>query len=520
VPYALADGESICVEVAEMGAWGEVAAVGDEVGVVPERLGQVASALEHLRDVLAVNVPIVVSTMQQYWADGTGQPVSLAPLRQAQARSVEDAADMRARANLAQAWMDNPANIDVVSGGVAYIPWDGKTVSAQDARLEAQDLAAAEKSGNRAEILAVEQDINDHIAEGSAGLPYLAAFYDQAAPQVANLAAMLYSQGGTLKQPLSVQDQQILNSFATGLAGVMKNGTGNVALTRQAMSALTNAPDMWSMAMLVKYGPGARAYGTSPDGQGPELLQAVSNATVQISPHVIVPANDPAVPELRAAWAWASKRHIFLATSAGDVEFSRWVEIATVSPYKDLFKGQLYQEFSSMRPDYRIGGAFNQNEKVLLATAGSGAVVFFNDPKSLLGANPEEVQKLIPEGFTGPKPLNKGPGWRYNELKTGRMIAYEEGDPTKDLGQPDSLLHQGPYYRIAENGYVYRIAAPGNPALNDPDAVTISIMAPDKSKVYINVKIATDDPEDGDGGGGDLGEGVGGGGAEGGAADG
>jgi hypothetical protein len=148
-----------------------------------------------------------------------------------------------------------------------------------------------------------------------------------------------------------------------------------------------------------------------------------------------------------------------------------------------------------------------------------GSVVFFSDPKSLLGANPEDVQKLIPEGFTGPKPLHKGPGWRYNELKTGRVVAYEEGDPTKDLGQPDSMLHQGPYYRIAENGYVYRIAAPGNPALSDPNAPTISITAPDGSKTYIK-EIATDDPGDGDGEGGDLGGTGGDGGAEGGAADG
>lgn len=495
--------------------------MGDEVGVEPERLNQVASALENLRDVLAANVPIVASTLQLYWDGGTGQSVSLAPLRQAQARSVQDAADMRARVNLAQAWMRNPANIDVVVSGMAWIPWDAKTVDVQDASLEAQNLAAAEKSGNRAEILAVEQDLKDHLAEGSAGLPFLAAFYNQAGPQVASLAAALYSRDGTLKQPLSASDQQILSTFATGLGYVTKNGTGNLALTQQAMNALTNAPDMWSMAMLVKYGPDAKAYGANPGGQGPQLLRAVGNATVQISAHVIVAANDPTVPELRAAWAWASKRHISLGSSAGDVEFSRWVEIATVSPYRDLFrKGQLNREFASMTPDYRIGGAFNLNEKVLLATSGVGAVVFFGDIRSLLGAKPEDVQKLIPEGFTGPRPLKKGPGWRYNELKTGRMIAYEEGDPTKGLGQPDSMLHQGPYYRIAQDGYVYRIAAPGNPALNDPNAATISITAPDGSKTYVNEQIATDDPGDGGGEGGDLSGAGGDSGAGGGAADG
>jgi hypothetical protein len=428
-----------CGQDAETRGRSEVAAVGDEVGVEPDRLNKVASALENLRDVLAANVPAIVNTLQQY-----GQPISLAPLRQAEARSVQDAADMRARSNLAQAWMKNPANIDLVAGGLAYIPWDEKSVDAQDASLEAENLAAAEKSGNRAEILAVEQDIKDHIAEGPAGLTYLAAFYNQAGPQVANLATTLHSQDGTLKQPLSAGDQQILRTFATGLASVTRDGTGNIALTRQTMNALTTAPDMWSMAMLVKYGPDAKAYGTGPGSQGPELLRAVGNATVQISPHVIVRASDPNVPELRAAWAWALARHIFLAGSAGDAEFSRWVQIATVSPYRNLFKGQLYREFGSMTPDYRIGGAFNQNEKVLLTGGASGAVVFFGDPKSLLGAKPEDIQKLIPKGFEGPEALKKGPGWKYNGSK-GRMVAFEEGDPMpKTWDSPTRCCIAGP----------------------------------------------------------------------------
>jgi hypothetical protein len=93
----------------------------DEVGVQPERLAEAASALENLRDVLTAYVPVIVNTMERYWAGGTGQPISLAPLRQAEARSVQDAADMRSRADLAQAWMDSPVNIDVVTGGHAPV---------------------------------------------------------------------------------------------------------------------------------------------------------------------------------------------------------------------------------------------------------------------------------------------------------------------------------------------------------------------------------------------------------------
>jgi hypothetical protein len=491
-----------------------VSVVSNEVGVSPEQLDKVASALESLRDVLAANVPVIVNTLGSYGNGGTGQSVSLKPLKQAQARSPGDAADMRARSNLAQAWMDNPANIDVVAGGVAYIPWDTASVNSQDATLDAQKLADAEKSGNLAEIQAVEQDIKDHLAEGAAGLPFLSAFYNDAGPAVAGLAGSLYAEGGSdFKQPLTAQDQQILNVYASGLAYVLKNGSGQTALSAQTLNALENAPDMWSMAMLVKYGPPAAAYG---NGAGLQLLQAVGNATVQISPHVIVAANDPRVPELRAAWAWASKRHIIGASTAGDVEFSRWVEIATVSPYKDLFHGELSSEFAGMEPDFRIEGTFNQGGKVLLSSAGLGAVVFLADPKSLLGAKPEDLQKLIPDSYTGPKPLKTGAGWKFNELKTGTMIAYEEGNPSgANLGQADSVLHQGPYYKISENGYVYRIAAEGNPALNDPNAATISITAPDGSKTYIYENLPIDDTADGDGEGGELdagGEGADGGG--------
>jgi len=499
-----------------------VRTLSDEVGVSPEQVGKLASALENLRNVLAANVPKVVNTLESYWSGGTGQPVSLMPLKQAQARSPQDAADMRARSNLAQAWMNNPVNIDLVTGGLAYIPWDTASVSTQDAALDAQQLASAEKSGNLAQIQAIEQDVKDHLAEGSAGLPYLSAFYNQAGPSVAGLAASLYAQGGSnFKQPLTAADQKILNAYASGLAYVLKDGSGPTALSAPAMNALTDAPDMWSVAMLVKYGPAAGAYGNGP---GVQLRQAVANATVEISPHVISSASDPEVPELRAAWAWAAQRHISLATSSGDVEFSRWVEIATISPYSNLFsRGELQREFASTTPDPRIEGTFNEGGKVLLSTAGLGAAVFVADPKSLMGVKPEDLQKLVPDSFNGPNALKKGDGWKFNEPKTGRMIAYEEGNPSSgNLNLPDSVLHQGPYYKISENGYVYRIAAEGNPSLSDPNAATISITAPDGSKTYINEKISLDDPADGDGEGGEI-DGAGDGGVDGGgggAADG
>lgn len=487
--------------------------MGDEVGVEPERLAELASALENLRDVLAANVPVIVNTLESYWESGAGQPVSLTSLKQAQARSPEDAADMRMRSDLAQAWMNNPANIDLVAGGLAYIPWDGPDLTTQDATLDATELAAAEKDGNRAQILAVETDIKDHLAEGAAGQSFLTAFYNQAAPQVAALAGSLYKQDGNIKQPLTAADEAILKTFATGLAAATATGS----LSPTAMKALTNAPDMWSTAMLVKYGPDAKVYGT---GQGQQLVTSVNNALVEISPHIIVSAGNMDIPALRAAWAWALQRHISLASSAGDVEFSRWVEIATVSPYSYLFaSGQLHQEFAAMNPDYRIGGSFNEGAKVLLTTGVTGSVAFFGDPRSLLGLTSDEAQALVPKGWEiGPLParlIKKGyEGWRAGDGK-GNAIQFEDGytAPPPDGAEPD--VHQGgAYIKISENGTLTRVAAAGNTTLDDPNGITITIEnKSDGTDIKLREHIPTDDPgdgEDGDGDDGDLGDGGGG----------
>jgi hypothetical protein len=236
----------------------------DEVGVEPERLAELASALENLRDVLAHNVPVIVNTLEQYWNGGTGTPIDLSPLKQAQARSPEDASEMRSRSNLAQAWMNQAVNIDVVSGGMAYIPWDKTSVDTADAQLQAQQLAAAEQSGNLAQVKAIQTDIQDHIDSNDKA--WLQAFYNQAAPQVANLAQTLHDLGaGNTAQDyqnrftvLTQADQQIMSTYANGLAIADKAG-----LSPQAVQAITTAPNIWSAAMLIKFGPPGSQWATS-----------------------------------------------------------------------------------------------------------------------------------------------------------------------------------------------------------------------------------------------------------------
>ncbi len=250
-----------------------------EVGVDPESVARAATALEQLRDALAANVPTIVSNLSGY-----GAGVNTASLKQAQARSVGDAADMRARARLAQLWEEQ--NVNVLQNGWVSIPWSGTDLDNADAKAEAAALSQAESSGDvtssDATIKAIQQDIKDHMNDPA----WLATFYNNAGPAVASLAATLnkndvnpndYRYRFTV---LTRDDQQILATFSAGLASADKSGS----LTPQAVQAIANAPDIWSASMLIKYGPPGSSWATSektsadnPDGLS---LLAVMTANV------------------------------------------------------------------------------------------------------------------------------------------------------------------------------------------------------------------------------------------------
>lgn len=265
----------------------------DDVGVQPGRLNELASALEQLRDVLAANVPTIVSKLNMYWSTGQGTPISLSSLQHAQGQSVQDAAEIRARSNLAIAW-EAKANARL-PGDMISVPWPapGKALDAASAQADAQLLAQAEAESAkdpkaaRAQIAQVEDDVQDHLDQGAAGTAWLVAFYNQASPQVANLAATLNREDGQVNVDgtlvdvvLTKQDQQILKTFATGLAYADKNGT----LNSTAINAYSQAKNLWSVGMLFKFGPPGSAYGTQESGTGtppnvtPNLLAKVTTA--------------------------------------------------------------------------------------------------------------------------------------------------------------------------------------------------------------------------------------------------
>jgi hypothetical protein len=253
----------------------------DYAGVDPDRVAKAASALENLRDTLATQVPKIISTMNMY-----GSPVSLGILRQAQARSVTDAASMRARSQLAYRLvaLDNQMGV-CPADGLVSIPWDGPTVDAAAAQADAQLLAQAESNPkdpqSRADIQAVALDIKDHLSDPA----YLTAFYNQAAPAVAKLATTLHGMDASAVPAnyknrfavLSPADQQILATFGTGLAAADKAG-----LSPQAVQQIVNAPDLWSASMLIKFGPPGSAYATQ-EGSG---AQAQPSLLAQLTEHV------------------------------------------------------------------------------------------------------------------------------------------------------------------------------------------------------------------------------------------
>ncbi len=263
----------------------------DEVGVNPGRVSRAASALENLRDVLAANVPTIVNTMNEYWSAGQGSPISLGMLQQAQSRSVDDATEMETRAQLAEAWLAQ--KVGLTGTGMVEIPWSGQALNDDAAAAQAKELAAAEAEATKhpkaaqAEIAAIELSIQEHLADGQDGQPWLQAFYNDAGPQVANLATVLHDLNGSGNLPItqefqhvfSSQDEQIMKTFATGLAYVDSQGL----LTSSTIEQLTATPTLWSVGMLVKYGPPGSAYGTQDPKLGSEdflaqLTQATYNA--------------------------------------------------------------------------------------------------------------------------------------------------------------------------------------------------------------------------------------------------
>jgi hypothetical protein len=294
---------------------------GDHVKVDLQRADAAASALEGLRGALAEHVPAILTAISSLRGEGADLPPPTA-LVQLQGRSPQDAAEMRAAARIATQ-MNNQMLAQqppVIVTGMLDLgtSWDPEALDAAAAADDARALIAAEhtsgKTAARAAILGVAQDLADHQGDTA----YLTAFWSRSGvpAAAANLAAILNRQDGGVNQLsaadqkvlatregtlssqgekflqngggaelLSAQDQQILTTFGTALAATTKAGTLDAAASQQLVTAFAKPADLWSAAMLFKYGPSGAAYGTTADQAGPKLLSGLTEALLYAREH-------------------------------------------------------------------------------------------------------------------------------------------------------------------------------------------------------------------------------------------
>ena len=87
-----------------------------------------------------------------------------------------------------------------------------------------------------------------------------------------------------------------------------------------------------------------------------------------------------------------------------------------------------------------------------------------DDPESLEGATPEEIEELVKESgqFEPEKPLKKGDGKKFDKIGTkgSDQVQINKGYPNSN-----DPLHSGPYVKITKHGKPVRIPLAGNPAL-------------------------------------------------------
>ena len=204
-----------------------------EIGVDVERIQQLARALENLRDVLVANAPVIVSTLNQYWSGGTGQPISLLALQQAPGKSDDDAAAIRARAKMAVHYQDQPAAS--LPGSMVAIPWN---MSAKDQAEYEAGVRAARNLDDADQL--TKADFENAIAQlaRKAGNPYYAAgFFNslnaQTFTELINLMGILGSGRNTSRiyQDLTtaMADGSLSHASMSELAGLL-GSTGAQAI--------------------------------------------------------------------------------------------------------------------------------------------------------------------------------------------------------------------------------------------------------------------------------------------------
>lgn len=239
----------------------------DYVAFEPSSLQQLSNNLNALAQNLAGNLSKITSIVAA--ANGHVRGAGNVQLWTSKAR--DDANDMSSRAR--EAWelvrkgkAYRPPNFaPVLSPGMVKLDWSATSKSGRQAQQDARDLNLG-KNATRDQLAAAARSIANHKNDEL----YLSQFWANADPHVAQqLARILHGQdmkaGGGPDQPLSKSSKKILADLAVGVAAATKLDTLPVDKKAALENALENPPghDMWSSAMLFKYGPNGSQYDSS-----------------------------------------------------------------------------------------------------------------------------------------------------------------------------------------------------------------------------------------------------------------
>lgn len=236
----------------------------DFVAFEPSSLQQLSNNLDALAQNLAGNLSKIVNIVSA--ANGHVSGASSVPVWASKAR--DDANAMSARAR--EAWelvrqgkAYRPPNFaPILSPGMVDIDWSATSTSGRQAQQDARDLNLG-KGATREQLAAAARSVANHKNDKL----YLSQFWANADPRVAQqLARILHDQdmkaGGTPDQPLSKSSRRILVDLAIGVAAATKLDTIPGEKKKALEDILENPPnhDMWSSAMLLKYGPNGIRY--------------------------------------------------------------------------------------------------------------------------------------------------------------------------------------------------------------------------------------------------------------------
>jgi hypothetical protein len=233
---------------------------GDFVAFEPNSLQRLSSNLDALAQTLEGNLSKISTTISAAngHVKGSGQVAFWA----SKARS--DANDMASRSRRAwelvrQGQAYKPPNFSgpIFSPGMVNIDWSATSQSGQQAQQDARDLNLGKKA-TREQLAAAARSVANHKADKA----YLSTFWGSVDPRVAaELARILHEQDsaqGKQGRPLSEGSKRILADLASGMAAASRSGL----LPASVENALEKPPgnDMWSPAMLFKYGPNGSQY--------------------------------------------------------------------------------------------------------------------------------------------------------------------------------------------------------------------------------------------------------------------